>query len=79
MKAMLPHGIKVRLVTCYTEQPLMVLILRNVTEIHYKHGAGDSCAFESAIHSCGLDVPLVFLTEFETLGIETGKAESFEL
>lgn len=56
------------------------VVLRNVTEIHYRYRSfspdDDSIAFESDIHSTGCTYKISDIEEFET-SLETEIAEEF--
>jgi hypothetical protein len=57
-----------------------VMVLRNVTEVHYAYSRGvlprDKVAFESNIHGTGRTDRLEWIEEFEVYP-ETEKAEAF--
>lgn len=50
--------------------------LRNVTEVHYRHGGQDKVAFESDFHGTGMNYYLADIVEFETRP-ETEIADEF--
>ena len=72
-----PFGIAVMVVTHCPPNEKKVMLLRNVTEIHYRYNGENMCAFESEVHKTGVTIALDNLVEFETHVLETEKASTF--